>query len=55
MKKMLPVRFEDSEIDAIRAQAAGEGRRLRDYVHDVRMLATSTRTQRLHEVLDHIP
>lgn len=51
---MLPVRFENSEIEEIRAQAAAEGRSLQDYVHDVLMLAIATRTQRRREVLDHV-
>ena len=54
VKKMLPVRFEDSEIEEIRAQAAAEGRTLQDYVHDVLMLAVAARTQRRSEVLDHV-
>lgn len=51
---MLPVRFENSEIEEIRAQAAAEGRSLQDYVHDVLMSAIATRTQRRREVLDHV-
>ncbi len=51
---MLPVRFEDSEIEEIRAQAATEGRSLQDYVHDVLMQAIATRTQRRRDVLDHV-
>lgn len=51
---MLPVRFEDSEIEEIRAQAAAEGRSLQDYVHDTLMVAIATRTQHRHEVLDHV-
>ena len=39
MKKMLPVQFEDSEIDEIRAQAAAEGRSLQDY--DAGLLASA--------------
>jgi plasmid stability protein len=54
MRKMLPVRFEDSEIEEIRAQAAAEGRSLQDYVHDVLMQAIATRTQRRRDVLDHV-
>ncbi|MGH3976189.1 MAG: plasmid mobilization protein [Pseudonocardiaceae bacterium] len=54
MRKMLPVRFEDSEIEEIRAQAAAEGRSLQDYVHDVLMQAIATRTRRRREVLDHV-
>lgn len=54
MKKMLPVRFEDSEIEEIRAQAAAEGRTLQDYVHEVLMRAVTARTQRRREVLDHV-
>ncbi|MDQ4021975.1 MAG: hypothetical protein M3257_10225 [Actinomycetota bacterium] len=54
MKKMLPVRFEETEIEEIRAQAAAEGRSLQDYVHDVLMLAIAARTQRRREALDHV-
>lgn len=54
MKKMLPVRFEESEIEEIRAQATAEGRSLQDYVHDVLMLAIAAWTQRRREVLDHV-
>jgi hypothetical protein len=54
VKKMLPVRFEETEIEEIRAQAAAEGRSLQDYVHDVLMLAITARTQRRREVLDHV-
>jgi hypothetical protein len=54
MKKMLPVRFEVSEIEEIRAQAAAEGRSLQDFVHDVLMLAIATRASQRREVLDHV-
>lgn len=54
MKKMLPVRFEDYEIEEIRAQAAAEGRSLQDYVHDALMRAVAARTQRRRDVLDHV-
>jgi hypothetical protein len=51
---MLPVRFEDSEIEQIRAQADLEGRTLQDYAHDVLMNAVAERTRRRAEVLDHV-
>jgi plasmid stability protein len=54
VKKMLPVRFEDTEIEEIRVQAAAEGRSLQDYVHDVLMLAIATRAQRRREALDRV-
>jgi hypothetical protein len=54
MKKMLPVRFEESEIEQIRAQAALEGRTLQDYAHDVLMSAVVDRARRRAEVLDHV-
>jgi hypothetical protein len=54
MKKMLPVRFEESEIEQIRAQAALEGRTLQDYAHDVLMNAVAERARRRAEVLDHV-
>jgi hypothetical protein len=54
MRKMLPVRFEDSEIEQIRAQADLEGRTLQDYAHDVLMNAVAERTRRRAEVLDHV-
>jgi hypothetical protein len=54
MKKMLPVRFDESEIDQIRAQAALEGRTLQDYAHDVLMSAIADRAQHRAEVLDHV-
>ncbi|KAA2263265.1 hypothetical protein F0L68_10645 [Solihabitans fulvus] len=52
--KMLPVRFEESEIEEIRAQAAAEGRSLQDFVHDMLMTAIATRTQRRRAALDHV-
>lgn len=51
---MLPVRFEESEIEQIRAQADLEGRTLQDYAHDVLMNAVAERTRRRAEVLDHV-
>ena len=51
---MLPVRFDESEIAEIRAQAELEERTLQDYVHDVLMQAVATRTSRRCEVLDHV-
>jgi hypothetical protein len=54
MRKMLPVRFEDSEIEQIRAQADLEGRTLQDYAHDVLMNAVAERIRRRAEVLDHV-
>jgi hypothetical protein len=54
MKKMLPVRFEESEIEQIRAQAALEGRTLQDYAHDVLMGAIADRARRRAEVLDRV-
>jgi len=54
MRKMLPVRFEESEIEQIRAQADLEGRTLQDYAHDVLMHAVAERTRRRAEVLDHV-
>ena len=51
---MLPVRFEDSEIEQIRAQAALEGRTLQDYAHDLLMSAVADRTRLRAEVLDHV-
>jgi hypothetical protein len=54
VKKMLPVRFEESEIEQIRAQAALEGRTLQDYAHDLLMSAVADRTRRRAEVLDHV-
>lgn len=53
-KKMLPARFEESEIEQIRAQAALEGRSLQDYVHDLLMNAVNARAQRRHEVLERV-
>jgi hypothetical protein len=53
-KKMLPARFEEAEIEQIRAQAALEGRSLQDYVHDLLMTAVNARAQRRREVLDHV-
>jgi hypothetical protein len=54
MRKMLPVRFEDAEIEEIRAQAAAEGRSLQDFVHDTLLAAIAIRTQRRRETLDHV-
>jgi hypothetical protein len=54
MKKMLPVRFEEAEIEQIRAHAALEGRTLQDYAHDVLMSAIADRARRRAEVLDHV-
>jgi hypothetical protein len=51
---MLPVRFEESEIEQIRAQAALEGRTLQDYAHDLLMSAVADRARRRAEVLDHV-
>jgi len=51
---MLPVRFEESEIEQIRAQAATEGRSLQDYAHDVLMSAVADRARRRAEVLNHV-
>lgn len=53
-KKMLPARFEESEIEQIRAQAALEGRTLQDYVHDLLMNAVNSRARRRTEVLDRV-
>ncbi len=53
-KKMLPVRFEESEIEQIRAQAALEGRSLQDYAHDLLMDAVNARARRRTDVLDHV-
>jgi hypothetical protein len=53
-KKMLPARFEESEIEQIRAQAALEGRSLQDYVHDLLMTAVDARARRRAEVLDRV-
>jgi len=53
-KKMLPARFEESEIEQIRAQAALEGRSLQDYVHDLLMNAVNARARRRTEVLDRV-
>lgn len=53
-KKMLPARFEESEIEQIRVQAALEGRSLQDYVHDLLMNAVNARAQRRAEVLGHV-
>lgn len=53
-KKMLPARFEESEIEQIRAQAALEGRSLQDYVHDLLMNAVNARAQKRTEVLDRV-
>jgi hypothetical protein len=53
-KKMLPARFEEAEIEQIRAQAALEGRSLQDYVHDLLMNAVNARAQRRSEVLDRV-
>ena len=51
---MLPVRFEESEIEQIRAQAALEGRTLQEYAHDVLMTAVADRARHRAEVLDHV-
>lgn len=53
-KKMLPARFEESEIEQIRAQAALEGRSLQDYVHETLMGAINARVQRRKEVLERV-
>jgi hypothetical protein len=53
-KKMLPVRFEEAEIEQIRAQAALEGRSLQDYAHDLLINAVNVRAQRRDEVLDRV-
>jgi hypothetical protein len=53
-KKMLPARFDESEIEQIRAQAALEGRSLQDFVHDLLMTAVNARAQRRSEVLDRV-
>jgi hypothetical protein len=53
-KKMLPARFEESEIEQIREQAALEGRSLQDYVHDLLMNAVDARARRRAEVLDRV-
>jgi hypothetical protein len=53
-KKMLPARFEESEIEQIRAQAALEGRTFQDYAHDTLMSAVNARAQRRNEVLDRV-
>ena len=53
-KKMLPARFEESEIEQIREQAALEGRSLQDYAHDLLMNAVNARAQRRTEVLDRV-
>ena len=54
VKKMLPVRFEESEIEQIRSQAASEGRTLQDFAHDILMEAVVARTNRRREALDHV-
>ncbi len=51
---MLPARFEESEIEQIRAQATLEGRSLQDYVHDLLMSAVNARAQRRNEVLERV-
>lgn len=51
---MLPVRFDDSEIQKIRVQAATEGRTLQDYVHDTLMRVVSGRDERRQAALDHV-
>lgn len=53
-KKMLPARFEESEIEQIREQAALEGRSLQDYVHDLLMSAVNARVLKRAEVLDRV-
>ncbi len=53
-KKMLPARFEESEIEQIRAQAELEGRSLQDYVHDLLMDAVNARAHRRADVLDRV-
>ena len=53
-KKMLPARFEESEIEQIRTQAALEGRSMQDYVHGVVMDAVNARARRRDEVLDRV-
>jgi hypothetical protein len=53
-KKMLPARFEEAEIEQIRAQAELEGRSLQDYVHDLLMDAVNARVRRRSEVLDRV-
>jgi hypothetical protein len=53
-KKMLPARFEESEIEQIRAQAALEGRSLQDYVHDLLMNAVDARARKRTEVLERV-
>lgn len=54
MRKMLPVRFEESEIEEIRAHADAEGRSLQDYVHDILMSAVAARTQRRRDALNRV-
>lgn len=51
---MLPARFEESEIEQIRVQAALEGRSLQDYVHDLLMDAVNVRARRRTDVLDRV-
>ncbi|WP_027345482.1 hypothetical protein [Hamadaea tsunoensis] len=54
VKKMLPVRFEESEIEEIRAQAESEGRTLQEYAHDTLMEAVSARAHRRRDTLDRV-
>jgi hypothetical protein len=54
VKKMLPARFEESEIEQIRDQAALEGRSFQEYAHDTLMNAVNSRIQRRDEVLDRV-
>jgi KaiC/GvpD/RAD55 family RecA-like ATPase len=53
---MLQARFEEPEIEQIRAQAALEGRNLQDYVHDLRMNAVDARARarKRSVVLEHV-
>jgi hypothetical protein len=53
-KKMLPVRFEEHELEEIRAQAEAEGRSLQDYAHDTLMKAVGARAQMRKQALDHV-
>jgi hypothetical protein len=53
-KKMLPVRFEEHELDEIKAQADAEGRSLQDYAHDTLMKAVSARSELRAQALEHV-
>ena len=52
--KMLPVRFDEAELDQIRAQAEAEGRTLQDFAHEVLMQAVAQRKEHRRAALDHV-